>query len=64
MKDDVEWIVYRARGGVNCAPMRAWEAYVKSYPEKLEAMKQIIVADKLTKEQAVQFVSLTVEAEE
>ena len=64
LDDGDEWIVYRVRRGVNCAPMRAWRVYVKEYPEKLEAMKRIIVADKLTKTQARQFVALTKESEE
>lgn len=66
MKEDDEWIVYRAGYGVNCAPKRNWEVYVRDHcePHQREALKQIIVADNLTEAQAVQFVSLTKENEE
>lgn len=59
---DAEWIVYRLKGGrVNAVPRSRWHGWVVNNSVMLEQLQTVVVAEGLTREQAMRFTALTKE---
>ena len=60
--NDADWVVYRLKGGrVQAVPRSRWEGWKVRNPEVIKDLVAEVVADGLTKDEALRFVALTKE---